>query len=103
MLKLFKLLQKMMKSIRVFLQASFAIGAVLSAITQVYSEDESSAIPVVVRRRKIQDLYTILQQNNTEDTRCDVDNATYLVNENQCINNHYLFNGNLKCMTPIDE
>ena len=24
-----------------------------------------------------------------------VDNATYLVEERQCINNHYLFNGNL--------
>ena len=97
-MKLFKLLQKM-KGIRVFLWASFAVGAVLSVIAQVHSVDTSRIIPVVVRRRSSLDIYTILQGNRTEvDNRCDVDNATYLVKENQCIDNQYLSNGNEKCM-----
>ena len=96
-MKLFKLLQKM-KSIRVYLWASFVVGAVLSVIAQVHSEDETTAIPVVtVLRRPSLDFYHILQGNKTdsEQMRCDAENATYLVKENQCINNHYLFNGNL--------
>ena len=97
LLKLFKLLQKM-KSIRVILWASFAVGAVLSVIAQVHSEDESSAtLVVLVSRRKMFDMYTILQQNNTElmSLNCDNENATYVVKEDQCISNHQLFNGNL--------
>ena len=92
-----------MKSIRVFLWASFAIGAVLSVITQVRSEESSSAIPVAVNRRLL-DFRTLLQENNTGSTNinCDVDNATYLVEENQCINNRYLFNGKEKCIDGND-
>ena len=84
-----------MKSIRVFLWASFAVGAVLSVITQVHSEVESSAIPVTINRRSI-DVRTLLQGNNTGPTHinCDIDNATYLVEENWCINNQHLFDGN---------
>ena len=92
--------EKLMKGIRVYLWTSFAVGAVLSVIAQVHSEDESS-IPVTVQvtRRFFQDLYTTLQPNSTQGItmQCD-DNATYLVNESQCINNNHLFNGNLKCM-----
>ena len=91
-----------MKSIRVFLWASFAVGAVLSVIAQVHSEVESSATPVTVNRRSI-DFRIILQEDDTEPTNiiCDVDNATYLVEENQCINNQHLFDGNEKCMTIL--
>ena len=101
-MKLFKLLQKM-KSIRVFLWASFAVGAVLSVIAQVHSEVESSAIPVAVRRRSF-DFHIILQEDNTGSTNinCNVDNATYLVEENQCINNQHLFNRKEKCIICID-
>ena len=96
LLKLFKLLQKM-KSIRVILWASFAIGAVLLLIAQAHSGDESRATPVVtVWRRQSNDIYTILQQNKTEDIHCH-SNETYLVKETQCVNNHQLFNGNLRC------
>jgi hypothetical protein len=86
-----------MKNIRVFLWASFAIGAVLSVIAQVHSEDNSrlGAIPVAVSRRASLDIYITLLGNGIA---CDVDNATYLVKENQCINNQYLLNGNEKCM-----
>ena len=87
-----------MKSISVVLWTSFAVGAVLSVIAQVHSQDNSSAIPVVIRRRPSLDSYTILQANKSEDVVCDVNNATYLVKENQCINNRYLFNGNMKYM-----
>ena len=97
-----ELLQKM-NSIRLLLWASFAIGAVLSSvIAQVQSEDDSSAIPVDISRRSSGDIisYTTLQQNKTEVVNCLVDNATYLVKERQCVNNHYLVNGNLpECMT----
>jgi hypothetical protein len=84
-----------MNSIRVFLWANFAVGAVLSVIAQVHN---SSAIPVAVSRRPSLDVLTILQGNNTGSTtiNCHVDNATYLVKENECINNQYLFNGNEK-------
>jgi hemin uptake protein HemP len=93
-----------MKSIRFFLWANFAIGAVLSVIAQVHSEDYSSAIPTAVTRRVSLDFHTILQGNNTGFTNinCDVDNATYLVEDNQCINNQYLFNGKEKCITLYD-
>ena len=95
-MKLFKLLQKM-KSTRVFLWTSFAVGAVLSMIAQVHSEDDPSATPVVTVWRRYLDIYNILQGNKTEQFRCDIENAlpTYLVKENQCIDNYYLFNGNL--------
>ena len=105
-MKLFKLLQKM-KSIRVFLWtlSSFAVAIVLSVIAQVHSEDESSTpVTVQVTRRFLQDVYfTILQPNDTHvtSTFCEANNATYLVNESQCINNNHLFNGNLKCMMNI--
>ena len=86
-----------MKSVRVFLWASFAVGIVLSVIAQVHSVDTSRAIPVVVWRRTSLDIYTILQGNNTgSNNNCDVDSATYLVEENQCINNQHLFNGNVE-------
>ena len=91
-MKLFKLLQKM-KGIRVFLWASFAVGAVLSVIAQVHSEVD---IPVATSRRSLD--IKFYQGNNTRFATCDVDNATYLVKENQCINNQHLFNGNEKCM-----
>ena len=91
-----------MNGISVFLWASFAVGAVLSVITQVHSEVESSAIPVALNRRSI-DVRILLQEDNTvtgsTNIICDDDNATYLVEENQCINNQHLFNGNEKCMT----
>ena len=93
-----------MKGIRVFLWASFAVGAVLSVVVQVHSEVESSTIPVaVIINRRSFDVQTLLQGNNTGPTHinCDVDNATYLVEENQCINNQHLFNGNEKCMTLL--
>ena len=91
-----------MKCIRVFLWTSFAVGAVLSVIAQVHSEDKSSATLVVLVSRRIQsDMYTILQQNGTElmPFNCDNDNATYVVKEDQCISNHQLFNGNYIYMT----
>jgi hypothetical protein len=91
-----------MKSIRVSLWASFAVGAVLSVLAQVHSVDNSNAIPVAVTRRPSLDIYTILQGNRTGFNTCDVDNATYLVKENQCINDRYLSNGNEKCMYYID-
>ena len=91
-----------MKSIRVFLWASFAVGAVLSVIAQVHSEVESTATPVAVNRRSL-DFRIILQANNTGSTNinCDDDNATYLVDENQCINNQHLYNGNEECITAL--
>ena len=86
---------------RVSLQASFTVGAVLSVIAQVriHSEDESSAIPVAISRRSSLDILTIIyifQGNYTGSTNinCDVKNATYLVKENECINDQYLFNSN---------
>ena len=81
-----------MKSIRVFVWASFAIGAVLS----VHSEDYFSAIPVAVNRRSSIDIYLKLQGNKTLHGQCNVNNATYLVEDNQCVDNQYLFNGNKK-------
>ena len=90
---------------RVSLWASFAVGAVLSVIAQVHSEDKSSAIPVAVTRRSSLDIRIIyiLQGNYTGSTNniinCDVENATYLVKENECINDQYLFNSNKNCMT----
>ena len=85
-----ELLQKM----NLLLWASFAIGAVLvlSVIAQVQSEYDSSAIPVVIGRRQSGDSYTTLQQDVTN---CPTDNVTYLVKERLCVNDHYLFNGNL--------
>ena len=92
-----------MKSVRVFLWTSFAVGAVLSVIPQVHSEDESSTpVTVQVTRRFFQDVYyTKLQPNNTQVTTVCYVNATYLVNENQCINNHYFFNGSLEYMILV--
>ena len=91
-------LQKM-RSISLFLfRGEFVIGMViaLSVIAQVHSEGGWRISPVVlVRRRQIQDLYTTLQQNTTEDFTCHVGNATLLVTENQCVSNFHLFNGNL--------
>ena len=59
----------------------------------------SRAIPVVSNRRQSGDIYTTLQQDKTDvRMQCPVDNATYLVEERQCINNHYLFDGNLKVL-----
>ena len=92
-----------MKRMRVSLQAGFAVGAVLSVIAQVHSEVESSATPVAVNRRSF-DVHTLLQGNNTGPTHiisCYVDNATYLVEENQCINNQHLLHGNEKCTIII--
>ena len=88
-----KLLQKM-KSIRVFLWASFTIGAALSVIAQAHSFDTSSAIPVAVNRR----IFDIFIELKGYDYWCSFDNGpeTYLVKENQCINNQRLFNGNGK-------
>ena len=77
-----------------FLWASFAVGAVLSVIVKVHSEVESTAIPVAVRRRTLRDIFIALQGNKTNYFYCNFANATYLVKENQCINNQYLFNGN---------
>jgi hypothetical protein len=93
-----------MKSISAFQWESFAIGAVLSVIAQVHSEDNSSTTPVAVRRRPALDIYTVLQVNKTEVVRCHSgdDNATYLVEEKQCINNRYLFNGKEKCITTYN-
>ena len=91
-----------MKSVRIFLWASFAVGTVLSVIAQVHCVDTSRAAPVIVRRRSSLDIYTVLQGNRTElDNRCNVNNATYLVKENQCINNQHLYNGNENCMTVL--
>ena len=91
-----------MKSVRVFLWASFAVGAVLSVIAQVHSIDTARTIPVIVRRRPSLDIYTVLQGNSTgSNINCDIDSATYLVEENQCINNQHLFNGNEKCMNVL--
>ena len=91
-----------MKSVGVFLWASFAVGAVLSVIAQVHSEVESTAIPVVVSRRSSLDIKLYQGNNNIYSNICDVaNNATYLVKENQCINNQYLFNGNENCMTIL--
>ena len=92
-----KLRQKM-KSISVFLWASFAVGAMLSVMAQAHSENQSWATTTVVTvwRRQSNDLYSILQQNKTEDIHYH-GNETYLVKETQCINNHHLFNGNLRC------
>ena len=92
-----------MKRMRVSLQAGFAVGAVLSVIAQVHSEVESSATPVTVNRRSIDVRTLLIQENNIGSTsiNCDVDNATYLVEENQCINNQHLFDGNEKCMTIL--
>ena len=89
---------------RLHLWASCAIGAVLSVIAQAHSEDESSAIPVGTNRRQSGDMYTILQQDKTDvRMQCLVYNATYLVEERQCINNHYLFNSNLNACHYTDE
>lgn len=86
---------------------------VLSGMLMVHNKEDSRATPVFVRRRSFQDIYTRLlnQQNITEDAVCNVDNGTYLVTENQCISNHYLFKGNIKqiyvpilliyCVVPI--
>ena len=93
---------KMRNSSRVFLWASFAIGVVLSVITQVHSEAASISVPVTVTRRLSLDTYTILQGNGTGRLVCNVDNPTYLVKENRCINNEHLFNGNQKCMILVD-
>ena len=87
----------MKNSGRIFLRASFAIGVVLSVIAHVQSQDASTSVPVTVMRRPSLDTYTILQGNGTDGLVCTADNATYLVKENRCINNEYLFNGNLKC------
>ena len=88
-----------MKSIRVCLWMSFAVGAVLSAvIAQVYSEDNSSAILILVNRRPSLDIYTMLHWGNETKHMICPNNGTYLVKENLCINNQYLFNGNVKCM-----
>ena len=87
-----------MKSIRFYLWTSL-VGAVVSVIAQVHSEDGQSATPaVVVWRRYSLDIYAILQGNRTELFGCDEENVTYLVKENQCLTNHYLFNGNLQEM-----
>ena len=89
-----------MKSVRIFLWASFAV---LSVIAQVHSIDAARAIPVIVRRRTSLDIYTVLQgnRNTGSNINCDIDSATYLVEENQCINNQHLFNGNEKCMNVL--
>ena len=80
------------------------IVIVLLMIAQVQSEVESSAIPVIIRRRPSADIYTILlfQQNRIEDRLCPTDNATYLVKERQCINNQNLFDGNLTLHIPTN-
>ena len=88
---------------RLYLWASCAIGAVLSVIAQAHSEDESSVIPMVISRRQSGDMYTTFQQDKTDVRKCPVDNATYLVEERQCIDNHYLFNGNLNACHYTDE
>ena len=88
----------MRNSSRDFLWASFAIGAVLSVLAHVQSQDASTSVPVTVSRRPSLDTYTILQGNRTYGRVCNVDNATYLVKEKRCINDEHLFNGNLKCM-----
>lgn len=98
-------LETKMKRIRVLLLTSSVIGTVISVIAQVHSdtEDESSAIPVIVRRRPSSDFYTILQQSTTQDLRCDVNNATYLVKENQCISDNHLFSGNFNINYTADQ
>ena len=60
---------------------------------------------LLTNRRQSGDIYTTLQQDKTDvRMQCPVDNATYLVEERQCINNHYLFNGNLNaCLHYTDE
>ena len=82
-----------MKSIRFYLWTSL-VGVVVSVLAQVHSEDGQSATPAVVVWRRYFDIYIILQGNRTEQFRCDDENVTYLVKENQCFTNHYLFNGN---------
>ena len=92
-----------MKRMRVSLQASFVVGAVLSVIAQaLHSEDYFNATPVAVNRRSL-DVRIILQEDNTRSSNinCNDDNATYLVKENQCINNQHLFDGNEECMTVL--
>ena len=85
-----------MKSIRRYLLASFVFGIVQSVIAQVYSGDDSGTTPVIaVRRRQSHDFYIILQQDKTEVEVSCHDNETYLVKESQCVDNYYLFNGNL--------
>ena len=85
-----------MKSIRRYLLASFVFGIVLSVIAHVHSGDDSGTTPViVVWRRQSHDIYTILQQDKTEEGLFCHDNETYLVKESQCVDNYYLFNGNL--------
>ena len=76
-----------------------AVVIILSMIVQVHSEMESSAIPMIIRRRISANVYTIIlfQQNITEHRLCP-GNATYLAKERQCysIDNHNLFDGNLQ-------
>ena len=84
-----------MKSIGFYLWTSFAVGAVLSVIAQVHSEDRpsvTSVVTVMISRRLSLDIYTIHQGNNTYVFSCNPENSTYLVKENH---SHYLFNGNL--------
>ena len=90
-----------MKNIRFYLLASFAIGIELSGL--MIHMHSSRATPVVICRRSFEDIYTILQQDKTDIRRCPVDNATYLVKERQCIDNHYLFNGNMIVLCDTDE
>ena len=64
------------------------------------------AIPVVTNRRQSGDMYTTLQQDKTDVRMCPVDNATgfsYLMEERQCISNHYLFNGNLNVEISVSQ
>ena len=84
-----------MKSIRHYLLASFVFGIVLSVTAQVHSGDDSGTTPavtVMVGRRTSFDVYT--EQNKTRQLVCNEGgNVTYLVAENQCIDNQYLFDG----------
>ena len=74
--------------------ASVSIGLILLLTIFNISEVKSHIeIAVLIRRRVSSDHYSLQHDNRLSDERCSDGNNTYLVIDNQCINNQQLLDG----------
>ena len=81
---------------RVSVLASVSITSLIILLLTIFNISEVNShreIAVFVRRRDSSDYYSLQHDNRSSDERCTDGNNTYLVIENQCINNQQLLDG----------
>ena len=75
----------------IFVIVLFVYGNYVFSNSYALGEDE---IPEWVQRRQSSDFYNFFNSSESSHVTCGTERSTYLVNENQCVKDQELFDGN---------